>query len=158
MTVRTLVLLRHAKAETPGERPDHQRRLTTAGEAAAAAAGSWLAAEGLQPELVLCSTAARTRQTWAGVAPEVGGTPEVRYTDLLYVGGRTEVVDLLRAVPEEIATVLIVGHNPTMSDMSMLLDARHTEAELKTSGLAVHRMEHPWSKTEPGSTELVTRR
>jgi phosphohistidine phosphatase len=55
--------------------------------------------------------------------------------------------------------VLVVGHNPTMSDVSTLLrpDDQDSEPEgLKTAGLAVHKAEGPWSETEPGSMELVT--
>ena len=128
MTARILVLLRHAKAETPGELPDFERRLTTVGETDADAAGAWLADEGLRPGLVLCSTAARTRQTWLGVAVALAqadpdaASPEVHYEQRLYDGGRTEVVDLLRAVSDETKVVLVVGHNPTMSDMSILSD------------------------------------
>jgi phosphohistidine phosphatase len=169
MTARTLVLLRHAKAETPGEKADFDRRLTTVGQSDADAAGAWLADEGLRPGLVLCSPAARTRQTWQGVAvalaqagldapdsPEVH--PEVRYEQGLYDGGRTEVIDLLKLVPEETKVVLVIGHNPTMSDISILLrpyDVSTSLAGLKTAGLAVHRLEVPWSQTEPGAMPLV---
>ena len=163
MTARTLVLLRHAKAETPGDRPDFERRLTKKGEADADAAGSWLADEGLRPDLVICSSATRARQTWHCVAvalaqanPE-GAAPEVRYEPGMYEGGRTEVIDLLRGVPDSMSTVLVVGHNPTMSDVSLLLrpDADRDRAELKTAGMAVHRAEEPWSQTEPGGMPLV---
>lgn len=163
MTTRTLVLLRHAKAETPGEQPDYDRHLTKRGRADAEAAGTWLGAAGLRPDLVLCSPATRARQTWHGVAvalaqadPE-GRAPEVRYEAGLYEGGRTEVIDLLRAVPDETATVLVVGHNPTMSDVSLLLrpDADPDAAGLKTAGLAVHRADGPWSETEPGGMPLI---
>jgi phosphohistidine phosphatase len=163
MTARTLILMRHAKAETPGERPDVERRLTKKGQADADAAGSWLADEGLRPDLVICSPAARARQTWHGVAvalsqagPE-SAAPEVRYESGLYEGGRTEVIDLLRAVPAGTSTVLVVGHNPTMSDVSLLLrpDADPDDAGLKTAGMAVHRAEGPWSQTEPGGMPLV---
>jgi phosphohistidine phosphatase len=165
MTARTLVLLRHAKAETPGELPDFERRLTTVGETDADAAGSWLADEGLRPGLVLCSPAARTRQTWlaaavalAQVDPEAG-SPEVHYEQRLYDGGRTEVVDLLRAVSDEHKVVVVVGHNPTMSDMSLLLrphESGSTFAGLKTAGMAVHKLEGSWSQVEPGAMTLVT--
>jgi len=165
MTVRTLVLLRHAKAETPGELPDFERGLTAKGESDADAAGSWLADERLRPDLVLCSSARRTRQTWQGVAvaltqadPAVP-SPEVRYEQGLYDGGRTEVIDLLRAVPDSVRTVLVVGHNPTMSDVSVLLrpqDDGGSSEELKTAGMAVHRAERPWSQTEPSSLPLIT--
>ena len=62
MPVRTLVLVRHAKAETPGEQPDFDRALTATGRADADAAGAWLADHGLRPQLVLCSAARRTRR------------------------------------------------------------------------------------------------
>jgi len=166
MTARTLVLLRHARAETPGELPDFERRLTIVGESDADAAGSWLADEGLRPGLVICSPAARTRQTWHGVAVAlaqanpVAGAPEVHYEGGLYDGGRTEVIDLLRAVPDETKVVLVVGHNPTMSDVSILLrpyDAGANYETLKTSGLAVHRAEGSWSQVEPGWMPLIER-
>ena len=159
MTGRTLVLLRHAKAETPGEMLDVDRRLAPRGEADAVAAGTWLAGRGLLPDLVFCSPATRTRQTWHGVAvglaqgaPQMPGV-EVRYEPGLYDGGRTEVFDLLRAVPDGIATVLIIGHNPTMSDVSLLLSTDDGDREIvgfKTCGLTVHRTEGSGSDTEPG--------
>ena len=167
MTARTLVLLRHAKAETPGELPDFERRLTTRGESDSDAAGSWLADERLHPDLVLCSPAARTRQTWQGVsialaqAQPGGGAPEVRYEPGLYAGGRTEVFDLLRTVPEEIRTVLVVGHNPTISQVSVMLmpddQFDGDEVDLRTSGLAVHQATGPWSDTDLGSMRLLER-
>jgi phosphohistidine phosphatase len=167
MTARTLVLLRHAKAETPGELPDYERRLTAAGQSDADAAGAWLADERLRPELVFCSPATRTRQTWQGVSIALAQAlpdtpaPEVRYEKGLYDGGRTEVFDLLRGVPDEVRTVLVVGHNPTVSDVSLLLipDEQYdgNEVGLKTSGLAVHRTEDSWSTTSPGSMRLIER-
>ncbi|MEV8506829.1 histidine phosphatase family protein [Actinoplanes sp. NPDC051475] len=159
MTARTLVLLRHAKAETPGELPDFERQLTDRGRADAGAAGAWMAAEGLRPDLVLCSPATRTRQTWHAVAVALGegDAPEVRYEDGLYAGGRTEVVDLLRGLPDSVGTVLVVGHNPTISDVSILFrpDGDVVTEGLKTAGIAVHRTEASWAATEPGSLPLV---
>jgi phosphohistidine phosphatase len=166
MTARTLVLLRHAKAETPGDGPDFQRKLSEKGQADADAAGSWLADEGLRPDLVICSPATRTRQTWHGVAVGLaqadpdGAAPEVHYEQDLYDGGRTEIIDLVRAVSDEMGTVLVIGHNPSVSDVSVLLRSDREDADfegLKTCGLAVHRMEGSWSATEPGSMELVER-
>ncbi|MFI5495377.1 SixA phosphatase family protein [Actinoplanes sp. NPDC051859] len=206
MTARTLILLRHAKAETPGELLDVERRLTDRGRRDASAAGSWLALQGLLPGLVLCSSATRTRQTWHAVATALTreeaalgrdemslredvalaeqaaresegpptneepaqttrtaaaapAAPEVRFVDGLYDAGRTEVIDLLRAVPDSVGTVLVVGHNPTMSDVSLLLSAgtgATIREGLATSGIAVHRVEGSWSATEPGSMPLVT--
>ena len=168
MTARTLVILRHAKAVTPDERSDFDRRLTTTGETDADAAGAWLADQRLHPDLVLCSSAARTRQTWQGVsialaqAQDGGGTPEVRYEDRLYHGGPTEFFDVLRKASDSARTVLVVGHNPTVSEASLLLipDDQYdgVEVVLKTSGLAVHRSdEGSWSAVEPRSMRLLER-
>ncbi|GIF24843.1 phosphohistidine phosphatase [Actinoplanes tereljensis] len=167
MSARTLVILRHAKAETPGEEPDFDRKLTTRGETDADAAGAWLADERIHPDLVFCSPAARTRQTWQGVSIALAQaqtgqvSAEVRYEKSLYEGGRTEVFDLLQTVPDTVRTVLVVGHNPTVSEVSILLvpdeqwDGR--QVELRTSGLAVHRADGPWAATEPGSMPLTER-
>ncbi|BAL85287.1 putative phosphohistidine phosphatase [Actinoplanes missouriensis 431] len=167
MTTRTLILLRHAKAETPGDLDDFDRALTDRGESDADAAGAWLADARLHPDLVLCSPAKRTRQTWqaASIALVQGehphGAPEVRYEEGLYEGGRTEVFDLLRAVPDTVRTVLIVGHNPTMSEVSALMlpddQFQGTVVEIKTSGIAVHSGEKPWSSVEPGAMRLLRR-
>jgi phosphohistidine phosphatase len=167
MTARTLVLLRHAKAEAPNDELDFDRRLTVRGKNDADAAGSWLADQHLHPDLVFCSPAARTRETWQGVsialaqAQKGGVSPEVRYEKGLYFGGRTEVFDLLRTVPDTVHTVLVVGHNPTMSEVSVLLvpddEYEGQDVELKTAGLAVHRAEGPWTTTEPGSMRLTER-
>lgn len=161
MTARTLILMRHAKAETPDGKPDFERRLTKRGQKDAEAAGSWLADQGLRPDLVLCSSSTRTRQTWHGVAMGLaqadpdGAAPDVRYERDLYDGGPTEVIDLLRTVPDGVTTVLVIGHNPTISDVSFLLRGNGGGEGLKTSGMAVHRAEGPWSGTEPGSMKLV---
>lgn len=165
MTTRTLILLRHAKAETPGELDDFDRALTDRGSLDADAAGAWLADERLQPDLVICSPAKRTRQTWqnAAIALAQGGTgqpaPEVHYPDSLYLGRSGEVFDLLHEVPENVRTVLIIGHNPTMSEVSALLlpDDQYTGTvvEMKTSGLAVHTGAKPWVAVEPGSMRLT---
>ncbi|GAA4939759.1 SixA phosphatase family protein [Actinoplanes utahensis] len=165
MTTRTLILLRHAKAETPGDLDDYDRALTDRGRSDADAAGSWLADARLHPDLVLCSPAKRTRQTWQNAAIALTQAragqpaPEVHYPDSLYLGRGGEVFDLLREVPGTVRTVLVVGHNPTMSEVSALLlpDDQYTGTvvEMKTSGIAVHTGEKPWSEAEPGAMRLT---
>ncbi|MBW6438124.1 histidine phosphatase family protein [Actinoplanes hulinensis] len=165
MTTRTLILLRHAKAETPGDFDDYDRALAARGVADAEAAGVWLADERLHPDLVICSPAKRTRQTWQNAAialstgPGPRPAPEVHYEESLYLGRGGEVFDLLRAVSDTIRTVLVVGHNPTMSEVSALLvpDEQYTGTvvEMRTSGLAVHSGDQPWSQAEPGAMRLT---
>src|SRR5690606_21935701 len=85
MTVRTLVLLRHAKAERPPGVADADRPLSPRGHADAHAAGAWLKPR-FQPDLILCSPSKRTRQTWQAVASVLGAAPRVRYERRLYQG------------------------------------------------------------------------
>jgi phosphohistidine phosphatase len=156
---RTLVILRHAKADRPAGVPDVDRPLTERGHADAAAAGAWLAARGYPPDLVLCSPARRTRQTWHGVAMALSAAraPEVRYEAAIYHDGVADVLDLLKGVPETAGSVLLIGHNPTVSLLSTLLD-RDSDRDsdgLRTSGLAVHAQDGDWSAWGPGTAELV---
>jgi phosphohistidine phosphatase len=158
MTERTLVLLRHAKAAHPADVPDEHRPLTARGHADAGAAGAWLARSGLRPDLVICSPAKRTRQTWHGVAVALAGgaPPPVRYERPVYDGGPEDLLELVRHVPDDVCTVLLIGHNPSMSMLSNLLDptAQSDSDGLRTSGLAVHRAS-TWAGFERGAGALA---
>jgi phosphohistidine phosphatase len=152
MTDRTLVLLRHSKAANPEHVADLQRPLSPQGHADAEAAGSWLATERLVPDLVLCSPARRTRETWHGVAVALGGEATgttVAYEPALYQSaGARELLDLIRETGPEVATLVMIGHNPTLSMLSSLLD--FADEGLRTSGIAVHRVPGSWRDLSPG--------
>lgn len=158
MTERTLVLLRHAKADRPVGVPDEHRPLTARGHADAAAAGSWLARGSLRPDLVICSPAKRTRQTWHAVAVALAGraAPVVRYERDLYYGGATDLLRLVREIDDDVRTALLLGHNPSVSLLSTLLDptVRGDSDGLRTSGLAVHRAAG-WGDFAPGVAALA---
>jgi phosphohistidine phosphatase len=171
MTGHTLILVRHAKAEPPNSKPDAERALSSRGHDDAGAAGAWLARRGLVPDVVLCSPALRTRQTWHSIAvalahadqaqPDAAlAAAEVRYEPQLYYGGTEETLDLLRALPESATTALVVSHNPTISNVSLFLAPDNVlsgTAGLRTAGLAVHRVHGPWLSCGQGTTELVER-
>jgi phosphohistidine phosphatase len=158
---RTLVLLRHAKAEPPTGHADEQRPLSARGHSDALAAGAWLAGR-LAPDLVLCSPSRRTRQTWEGVAAamrEVGvsGSPEVRYEPLLYDGGAEDLLAAVREVGDGVSVVLVIGHNPTLSQLAFTLDpaARLDPGGLRTCGLTVHRIVGAWQDCAPGGGPMT---
>lgn len=160
MTTRTLVILRHAKTERADELADIDRPLTQRGHADAGIAGAWLAAHGYRPQLVLCSPARRTRQTWHGIAIGLTRTdaPEVRYEPAIYTGGVDDMLALVRAVPDGFGAVLVVGHNPTLSAVTQELDPGATRDSdgLSTCGLAVHEVDGSWSELRAGAARLVT--
>ena len=111
---RTLILTRHAKSswDTPGQ-PDHERPLNKRGRASAEVIGRWLQDRGLRPDMVLCSAAARTRETWDRMKLEAG---EERFTDLLYHVTANQILRVLNGAEGE--TVMILGHNPGLADFA----------------------------------------
>jgi len=152
MTARRLVLLRHAKADTPPGTADEDRPLSARGHADAQAAGAWLATRHV-PELVFCSPAKRTRQTWHAVAANLPATaaPMVRYERGLYLGGADQLLELVRTVEDGVSSVLVIGHNPSLSQLALELDPEGglDSDGLRTSGLTVHRVDGPWAECGP---------
>jgi phosphohistidine phosphatase len=147
MTERTLILLRHAKSVDPDPYPtDLERPLSPRGRRDAVAAGAWLREQGFEPDLVLCSTAVRTRETLEGLAlPAV----VVVFEHRLYLGPAHDTLDLLRDGAPDVSTLLVIGHNPTLSMLSDLLDPDALPDEgLATSGIAVHTVTGAWRDLE----------
>ncbi len=143
MTERTLILLRHAKSVDPDPYPtDLERPLSPRGRRDAAAAGDWLREQGLLPDLVLCSTAVRTRETLEGL--RLAALP-VMFEHRLYLGPAHDTLDLIRDGAPDVSTLLVIGHNPTLSMLADLLapDALPDEG-LPTSGIAVHTVSGAW--------------
>ena len=146
---RTLVLLRHAKADRPNGVADIDRPLTERGHADSALAGAWLMKNEYVPDLVLASPSRRTRQTWHSVSVALAraASPTVRYEREIYGGGATDLITLLRAVEPAYRTVMVVGHNPTVSQLSELLDpSGNSDSDgLRTCGIAIHEVPSDWS-------------
>jgi phosphohistidine phosphatase len=119
--LRRLVVLRHAKSARPADTPDHARPLATRGRRDASAAGHALAEADLLPDLALCSTAVRARQTWALAAGQWGTPPPVRHDPRLYAAGADDLLAVVHEVPAGIATLLLVGHNPGLGNLVLEL-------------------------------------
>jgi phosphohistidine phosphatase len=92
---RRLVLLRHAKSAWP-DMPDHERPLARRGQRDAPVMGHWLRTAGLVPDLVLCSTARRARETWQLARSGLGTGPPVRFDDRLYEASAAALLDFIR--------------------------------------------------------------
>ena len=118
---KTLILMRHAKAEEGPGKVDHDRELAARGRRDAKAAGKWLHAEGLVPDLVICSTAQRTRQTWEEACRGGAHTEFVEFRRSVYLGGSEQTLETVREDAGDTSTVLVVGHNPTMAQLTSLL-------------------------------------
>jgi phosphohistidine phosphatase len=111
--MRRLMLLRHAKSEwAKAGGGDHERPLNARGREAAPKIGAYLARAKIVPELVLCSTAERTRQTCELVTAAFDKAPPVRFRHELYLAEPGAIVGLVRETPDQVHAVMIVGHNP----------------------------------------------
>lgn len=113
-----LWLLRHAKSSwsDPGL-PDEDRPLAPRGEKAADRIRDYIAVEGLGPQLVLCSSALRARQTLARVLPALGKELQVHIEPALYTFEADVLLDRLGRISSDVISVLLVGHNPAMQDL-----------------------------------------
>ncbi|MFB7589994.1 histidine phosphatase family protein [Streptomyces sp. NPDC056169] len=159
---RRLVVLRHAKSAWPEGVPDRDRPLGPRGLRDAPAAGRFLAETGEQPDLVLCSPARRARDTWELAAAELDGPPPTRHDPRLYGADAEELLDVLHAVPDEAGTVLLVGHNPGLEDLVLLLAAHgagdaldRVRTKFPTSATAVLTWHGTWQDLRPGSALLT---
>jgi phosphohistidine phosphatase len=160
--VRTLVVIRHAKAEQSGP-TDFERQLTDRGVLDATEAGRWLAGRGVEPDLALVSSAVRAQQTWEAVNDGGGWDLEATADDALYEAGTESALDVIRETEDVIRTLVVVGHNPTMASLATLLDDGEGDADagnevavgFPTSALAVFQYDGDWADLDEASASVV---
>lgn len=155
---RTLILLRHAKSAWDTGDPDHRRPLADRGRADALVAGRILA--GYEIDVVLCSTATRTRQTWQRATEGGARCDDVRFLDDLYGADPDEVTRLLRGLSPDVSTAVVVGHEPTLSEF--ILDVAAPSAETRriswkfpTCAVAVLHLDGDWAGLDSGTAEVT---
>lgn len=159
---RRLLLLRHSKAEHVFGKADHERELTDRGHADARAIGEWLAAQGIEPDLVICSTATRTRQTWASAQEGGARADATAFEKGIYHGGVRAVMTAAQEADPDLTTLLVVGHEPTMSAATEILTEgagaaaalAASDRGFPTSGLAVLAVDGPWARLAQGGATL----
>ncbi len=151
---RRLLLLRHAKAEPDGA-SDHDRDLDARGRRDADTLGHEMRRQGLSPQLVLSSSALRTRRT-VELLGAFDPTPSTREMDALYLAAPDALLSALRAAPQEIRTLLLVGHNPGLHGLVLHLAGPHAPQALRdglpTCSLACFSVETAWSGLGPAAT------
>jgi len=159
MPNRKLIILRHAKAEQVPGKADIDRVLTERGERDAGRAGEVLAGLGLVPDLVLCSPAQRPRRTaelvLAGLAPD---TP-VYFEREMYLASPEELLAVVQRTDSNVATLLVVGHNPGLHELFLSLTATPADADpgFPTCAFAVVETDAEWERLWPGDARTVAR-
>lgn len=158
----TLYLLRHAKSSWADPTlPDHERPLAARGRRDAKRIAKHLARLGTEPELVLCSTAERTRETLELLRPALGATPAVRLEARLYAASSDELLERIRGVPEAVASVMLIGHNPGLHQLALVLasagaELERLEAKFPTAALATLTLPNTtWSRLSQADALLT---
>jgi len=133
--MKTLWLLRHAKSSwSDATLDDHERPLNNRGQKAAEAVGKFMNRTKLRPEMVLCSTALRARQTIEIISDLAAFDLEVHYRPSLYLCGRRCLIEHITALAETLSAVMMVGHNPGFEDLLAYLSG--TENFMPTAAFA----------------------
>jgi phosphohistidine phosphatase len=165
--MRRLFLLRHAKSSWDHpDLDDAERPLNARGQRAAPLIGRYVSGRGLVPDLILCSTAMRARQTLELVMAdwETVGNVETKVTmrSSLYLASPGELLATVRRLDDDVGSVMIIGHNPGMAAFASLLAESGDRKGLKamamkfpTAGLAVIDLDvSAWKDAGPGQGVL----
>jgi len=127
------------------------------------------------PDLVLCSTSCRTRQTWERVQPALKATPPVRFEDRVYEASAAQLLGLVHGAPPAAKTLLVVGHAPGIPDLALMLagavppaagdagdgagpaaDFERMTVKFPTAAIAVLEFTGTWRRLGPGTARLVS--
>ena len=163
---RRLVLLRHAKSAWPDDVADRDRPLAPRGRRDAPAAGRWLRKAGFVPDLVLCSTARRARETWELAEGKLRAHPRTEFVQRVYGATSAQLLELAREAPGEVSTLLIVGHDPAMRELTLELASTEpggaeaeaigrVQAKYPTAAIAVLAFTAGWPELGPGQARLA---
>ena len=117
--------------------------------------------KGIAPELVLCSPSMRTRQTLKRLAPGLGKNADVQIEPELYAAPAADLLEVLHEVPDEVESVMLIGHNPGIQDLALSLASAGSEiprlrSKFPTAALATLELNGTWRELAPGSAELVS--
>jgi phosphohistidine phosphatase len=162
VTEHRLYLLRHAKSSWDDPQlDDHDRPLAPRGERAVAALRKHLGALADGPELVLCSSARRTRMTLAGIAGALPAGADTRIEDRLYGASASALLARLHDVPDDVGAVMVIAHNPGLEDLAHLLVGSADDAareamarKFPTGALATLSVTGSWSGLAPSAARL----
>lgn len=124
--MKRLLILRHAKSSwADTSQDDWQRPLNERGRRDAPRVGEWMRERSVMPDVIITSDAVRARTTADAVAEAAGYSREILVAPSLYHAKPDDVLGVLNDVRDEMRTVLIVGHNPGLEDLVLLLTRIH---------------------------------
>jgi phosphohistidine phosphatase len=129
--MRRLFLFRHAKSSWKDDgQDDFDRPLNGRGRKAVPVTAAFLHRSGLFPDLILCSTACRTRQTLALALPCLEGEATILLEDRLYLASAAKLFNRLHEIDDRYRRVMVVAHNPGLQDLALTLAGTGSEDDM----------------------------
>lgn len=125
--MKTLLLLRHAQALPAESGGDIERKLSPKGLSDALTLGQSLSLKNIQPDQIYCSTATRTRQTCEKVLEGLDASVHTEFTKIIYTASVGDLFHLIQNTSNDISTLMIVGHNPTIYELAVKLSSQGAE-------------------------------
>ena len=157
---KTLYLMRHAKSSWKKPLPDHERPLNRRGKRAAERIGRELVRRRLFPELILASDAKRARATAKRLlrAFTAEAKPPLQLDPALYEADALTILEEIAATDEKIGDLLVIGHNPGISELAVLLTGDRSLEWLPTGAVIGMKIKGKgWKEIAPGDGELFLR-
>jgi phosphohistidine phosphatase len=154
--MKTLLILRHAKTQSDAPAGDHARELTERGHRNAAAMGAYIHNLTGTPDAIISSDATRARQTAEIVAAAVAFTETLRVEPRIYAANLSTLLAVVRRIPDDVGSALLVGHNPGFEELAEALAGEQVEEiRLPTSGLALLQFDvERWDAVHGGAGRL----
>jgi phosphohistidine phosphatase len=160
--MKTLLLLRHAKSSWKDPAlDDHERPLSKRGRATAKMIGAYLRREKIRPDVVICSSAVRARETLAPISKEIKPPKVVLEKDIYEVPQR-KLWKHISTLPENADCVLLIGHNPALHDLALALADAASRARLPpidgkfpTGAMATFHLDGTWKELRPNTATLA---
>jgi phosphohistidine phosphatase len=151
--MKTLLVLRHAKTQPDAPHGDWARELKKRGHRDATAIAAHLRSDIGTPDAIVSSDAKRARQTAEIVAAEIGFDRPLAIEPRIYTAEVDTLLDVVRQLPDDADTVILVGHNPGFEELAALLSNRDVDdVRLPTAAVAHLEFDVPrWSNVQPGS-------
>ncbi len=166
--MKAVYLLRHAKSDwAEAGLKDHERPLSERGKKAAPQMAAYIKSKKYRPDLILCSTARRTVETYDALKEVLGDSVSVRFEDSLYLAEPRHLMDRLRWLDDAVKSVMIIGHNPGIAQLALQLTQSPKDGEeekihkrmrekFSTGALAVIRLPiKAWADLKEGHGRLA---
>jgi phosphohistidine phosphatase len=159
--LKTLYLLRHAKSSWDQRGvADHDRVLAPRGRKASKLIAAHIRERDIAPDVVLCSTSARTRETLERILPVLGDDVDIRFERAVYAASPGTLLELVRNLGDDVESAMVIGHNPGIQELAVRLarsgeDLDELREKFPTAALATLELAGDWPDLGNGKAKLT---